>query len=107
VPSNHPRCAQHGLVVATDNMCVLCRKEASSTSRRPEDARYIVPLTAAELTAGGSLGVLRVVGLLGSLLLLVSCAAYVLKMSRSRVPGSQPTAASVETRQRVTELRNH
>lgn len=96
MPSNHPRCVQHGLVVATDNMCVLCRKEARSTSQRPEDARYNVPLTAAELTAGGPVGVLRVVGLLGSLMLSVSAAAYVLKMSPSRVPESQPTAANVE-----------
>jgi hypothetical protein len=48
------------------------------------------------------MGVLRVVGLLGSLLLLASGAAYVLKTSPlQRLPDPQPTAASVEE---VSEL---
>jgi hypothetical protein len=77
-------------------MCVLCRKEASSSSQRAKSARHVVPLTAAELTAGGPVGVLRVVGLLGSLMLSVSGAAYVLKMSPSQLPDSQPQTVGVE-----------
>ena len=91
MPSNHPRCVQHGLVVATDNMCVLCRKAARESSQPPKKKKntgYTLPLTAAQLTAGGSMGVLRVVGLLGSLLLLTAGAAYILKM-----PHAPPTAA--------------
>lgn len=59
-------------------MCVLCRREANAAARS-QDAGYTLPLTAAELTAGGSAGVLRVVGLLGSLLLLTAGAVYVMK----------------------------
>lgn len=92
MPSNHPRCVQHGLVVATDNMCVLCRKEARLASQRPQEPGYALPLTAAELTAGGTMGLLRVVGLLGSLLLLTAGAVYILKMPHSQPPASQPVS---------------
>lgn len=96
MPSNHPRCVQHGLVVATDNMCVLCRKEARLASQRPEEPGYALPLTAAELTAGGSMGVLRVVSLLGSLLLLTAGGVYWLKMPPSQSVVPQLAAAKAE-----------
>jgi glutaredoxin len=75
-------------------MCVLCRKEAGLKSQRPKDTGYTMPLTAAELTAGGSAGVLRVVGLLGSVLLLTAGAVYAWKMPLSQAP-EQPSAASL------------
>lgn len=96
MPSHHPRCVQHGLVVATDNMCVLCRKAAKASSQPPQETGHIMPRTAAELTAGGTVGLLRVVGLLGSLLLMLSGGTYLLKMSPAEKSPPQPTAAEIE-----------
>lgn len=95
MPSHHPRCVQHGLVVATDNMCVLCRKEARA-SQRAKKSRHRLPLTAAELTAGGVVGLLRVVSLLTSLLLLMAGGAYFIKAPPSARPIPQPSAANAE-----------
>jgi glutaredoxin len=77
-------------------MCVLCRKAARASSQPPENAGYTLPLTAAELTAGGPVGLLRVVGLMGSLLLLTAGVVYVLKMPPSQPAEPPPPAASAQ-----------
>jgi glutaredoxin len=47
MPSQYPRCAQHGLAVAPDGLCVLCRRQANASGSTVENHAYSPPLSAA------------------------------------------------------------
>lgn len=93
MPSLHPRCVQHGLAVAPDGRCVLCRRQNPGDER----ASYKPPLSAAP-TARES----RRVRLWGGGALLVLIAAgtgLALRYTGSEPLTVQPTAAGA----RLTE----
>ena len=83
MPSLHPRCAHHGLAVAPDGLCVLCRRQA--------EAEYAAPLPAA---APARTGPWKYVALATFVLLTAAGVAAALKLAGSNHQ-PQPTAAVV------------
>jgi glutaredoxin len=100
VPSMHPRCAQHGLAVAPDGLCVLCRRErsapvGSTTTGAPDAATgYTPPLSASPARPAASPSPAKWVGLGALLLLAAAGAGFALELTSSEQVAVQPTAAS-------------
>jgi len=84
MPSQHPRCAQHCLVVAPDGLCVLCRREAGATQS------YAPPLSAAQPSPAA--GPWKYLALAGFLLLTAAGVAAALKLASA---GSKPPPSAV------------
>lgn len=91
MPSLHPRCTVHGLAVAPDGLCVLCRREAGETQS------YHPPLTAADPApvTEPRAGALKYIALAGLLLLTAAGLAAALKLASSAKP-TAPAAALVK-----------
>lgn len=91
MPSLHPRCAQHGLAVAPDGLCVLCRRQRAAPTADAPDAAYTRPLSAAA-PRQRSTSALKLAGI-GALIVLAAAGAALTLSSREHVP-LQPTVAS-------------
>lgn len=85
MPSLHPRCAQHGLAVGPDGLCVLCKREAGG---------YTQPLAAAEPEPTG--GTTKYIAIAAVVLLTAAGLAAALKLAAVSSRQSQPLAAVVK-----------
>jgi len=102
VPSLHPRCAQHGLAVAPDGLCVLCRRTSTpAASPAAQDSGYTPPMAVEPAASeASSLKLLK----WGALLLLAAAGAgLALQLTTKDHVPLQPTAASARLPDVVSE----
>ena len=92
MPSLHPRCAQHGLAVAPDGLCVLCRRQSVGAPPAAQVASYSPPLAASQRSP--SKLALKLVGALAVVALGALGASVVFELGFGGPSVVQPTAAS-------------
>lgn len=102
MPSLHPRCAQHGLAVAPDGLCVLCRRQSVRAPAGAEDPNYRPPLSAAPPRREAN--PLKFIGALALLLLAAVAAGFALKQSTDNALPQQPSATSTRLPEADPEL---